>query len=147
MAIPEFDAAGELPLGVHRATMVEVLARFGWSPYRREVAGRLERVYQIGANTGFLVRCYLFGSFTTAKERPNDVDVFLFMDDGFDFDSQTGLTRICFNPAESQGYFGASVLWLRRAALLSDEAKLAEDLQRTRGKTYRGIIEIVEEGP
>jgi hypothetical protein len=75
--------------GVHRATLSEVLERFGSGSSRRVLVGlRLERIYNVAWATGHLARCVVFGSFVTAKPVPNDVDVFLLMEDTFDV-SQT----------------------------------------------------------
>jgi hypothetical protein len=43
MPIPAFTTTGDLPLGVHQASLQEVIARFGLAPaQRRAVALRLE---------------------------------------------------------------------------------------------------------
>ena len=53
MALPAFNEDGDLPPGVHRATLAEVLERFGHGSFRRRVvADRLTRVYQLVASTG-----------------------------------------------------------------------------------------------
>ena len=68
-----------------------------------------------------LARCVVFGSFVTAKLLPNDVDVFLLMEDTFDMSQLTGEARLLFEHAAAQTRFGASVFWLRRLAVLDDE--------------------------
>src|SRR6266508_2484444 len=69
---------GELPLGVHAASLREVLDRFGvGSAQRTALALRLDRVYRVAQATGQLVRFVVFGSFVTSKAEPQDVDVFL----------------------------------------------------------------------
>jgi hypothetical protein len=48
MALQPFDSNGDLPEGVHRATLDEVLARFGHgTPQRKLVTGRLLRIYEL----------------------------------------------------------------------------------------------------
>ena len=85
MSLPPFTASGDLPPGIHRATLAEVLERFGSGSSQRMLVGlRLERVYNVAWATGHLARCVVFGSFVTAKPLPNDVDVFLLMEDTFD---------------------------------------------------------------
>src|SRR4051812_29622201 len=85
VALPAFNQVGDLPPGVHRATLAEVLQRFGGgSVQRRAVAGRLKHVYQLAVSTGQLARFVVFGSFVTAKDEPNDVDIILLMEDSFD---------------------------------------------------------------
>ena len=80
MPLPALTPVGGLPLGVHRASLREVLDRFGaGSQKRMAVAERLERVYRLAQGTGHVARFVVFGSFVTDKSEPNDVDVFLVM--------------------------------------------------------------------
>jgi len=45
MPLPELDRYGDLPVGVHQASLDEVIARFGHgTPQRRLVAMRLLRI-------------------------------------------------------------------------------------------------------
>ena len=73
MILPEYTKEGDLPTGIHRASMSEVLARLGTGSLRRRgLANRLERVYELAASTGQVHRFVVFGSFVTSKEEPND---------------------------------------------------------------------------
>ena len=82
--LPLLTEAGELPLGVHPASMEEVRERFGTTSRQRvAIADRLERILRLASTTGHVARFVVFGSFVTDKPEPNDVDVFLIMDDGF----------------------------------------------------------------
>jgi hypothetical protein len=48
MPPPNFDRLGELPAGVHQATMDEVITRFGSAtPQRQAVTARLLRIYNL----------------------------------------------------------------------------------------------------
>ena len=48
MSLPPFTARGDLPAGIHRATLAEVLERFGSGSSQRMLVGlRLERVYNV----------------------------------------------------------------------------------------------------
>ena len=59
MAIPDFNPEGDLPEGVHCATMEEVLARFGGGTLQRQdVTARLQRIYRLVGTTGRLTRGY-----------------------------------------------------------------------------------------
>ena len=74
MPLPEFRADGYLPTGLHKATQVEVAARFGTGSPRREylmnrVARWLTECRVVGVRR-FLVN----GSFVTSKIEPGDVD-------------------------------------------------------------------------
>ncbi len=88
MALPPLTDAGELPLGVHRASLREILDQFGvGSAQRKLLALRLDRVYRTAKATDHLARFVVFGSFVTNKLEPQDVDVFLVMADTFDASS------------------------------------------------------------
>jgi hypothetical protein len=148
VSLPPFAASGDLPPGIHRATLAEVLERFGsGSPQRMLVGLRLERVYNVAWATGHLARYMVFGSFVTAKPLPNDVDVFLLMEDTFDMGQLTGEARLLFERAAAQTRFGASLFWLRRLAVLDDEQTTLSHWQITREGYHRGIVEIIPELP
>jgi hypothetical protein len=135
-----------LPPGVHRATLSEVLERFGsGSPQRKKIDLRLERIYNLAWATGHLARCVVFGSFVTTKLAPNDVDVFFLMEDTFDITHLTGEARLLFDHAAAQTHVGGSVFWLRRLAVLGDEHTTTAHGQITCDRSYRGIVEILLE--
>ena len=140
---PPLNDAGDLPPGIHAATLAEVIERFWKSPPRRAaVARRLERIYSLVRATGHLARFIIFGSFITAKAEPNDVDIFLLMDDAFDVSNVTGEAAILFDHLAAQNYAGASVFWLRRVAALGGEQAAVEDWQIKRDGARRGVVEI-----
>jgi hypothetical protein len=89
----------------------------------------------------------VFGSFITAKEEPNDVDVLLIMEDAFDPALLSRQARPLFDHLLAQGQFGASVFWLRRLACLEGEQAAVEYWQVKRGGGSRGIVEIIAEKP
>jgi hypothetical protein len=93
--LPPIAETGDLPHGVYRASLQEVVDRFGQATAQRKlVAMRLGRVHELAAATGHLKRFIVFGSFVTAKPEPNDVDVFLLMDDAFELEQVTGEARL-----------------------------------------------------
>lgn len=148
MALPPLTESGELPQGVHAAPLTEVLARFGsGSAQRRAVALRLARIYSVARASRHLAWLIVFGSFVTAKPDPDDVDVFLLMDDAFDAGQLTGEGRLLFDHAAAQAHFGASVFWLRRLAAWEGERATVEYWQVTRSGGQRGIVEVIAEGP
>ena len=56
-AWPEFDAHGDMPPGIHLATLAEVVAHFGsGTPQRQRVARRLEHIYALAKASGHLAR-------------------------------------------------------------------------------------------
>jgi hypothetical protein len=72
--IPEFTAYGLLPEGVHPATLEELSERFGGNERRRQLLRGLNEALRLLRAAGCR-RVYINGSFVTAKERPNDIDV------------------------------------------------------------------------
>lgn len=146
--LPPFTDSGDLPVGVHRATLQSVTDRFGrGSPQRVGVASRLVRIHEVAAKTVQVRRFVVFGSFVTAKSEPEDVDVFLMMQDAFDVEHLRGEERLLFDHPAAQAHFGASVFWLRRLAALGGEEEAVAHWQIKRNGERRGIIEIVEEEP
>jgi len=146
--LPPFTKSGDLPAGVHRATLRDVIERFGrGSRQRVAVASRLGRIHELAASTRHVRTFVVFGSFVTAKSEPEDVDVFLVMEDVFDVASLKGEERLLFDHPAAQAYFGASVFWLRRMAALGGEAEAVAHWQLKRNGERRGIIQIVEEKP
>jgi len=144
VSLPSFTESGDLPEGVHAASLRETLARFGAGGTRRKaVALRLERIYHTAQATGHLSRFVVFGSFVTDAPEPNDVDVFLLMDDGFDASELTGEARLLFDHPAAQAHFGASVFWLRRLSAFPNEEDLIANSQIRRDRQLRGIVEIV----
>ena len=123
---PLLNDAGDLPPGIHPATLAEVL----------------ERIYSFVHRTGGVARFIIFGSFITAKAEPNDVGIFLLMDDSFDVSKVTGETAILFDHLAAQNYEGASIFWVRRAGALGGEQAIVEDWQIKRDGTRRGLVEV-----
>lgn len=146
MSLPTFVNAEDLPPGIHQASLLEVIERFGSTTPRRKIIGqRLERVYRLAVGTGHLARCVVFGSFITSKPDPNDVDVFLLMEDSFDVSLVSGEARLIFDQPIAQTYFGASIFWVRRLAAFGGEQATIEHWQIKRDRSLRGIVEIIGE--
>jgi hypothetical protein len=140
VALPPLTDAGELPLGVHRASLREILDQFGvGSAQRKVLALRLDRVYRLAEATNHLARFVVFGSFVTSKLEPQDVDVFLVMEDMFDASQLAGDASRRFDHAAAQAHFGASVFWVRHRAAWPDEQAAVEFWQVKRGGGRRGI--------
>lgn len=85
MSLPETLASGFLPPGVHVARLDAIMERFGVATPRRVVlADRLRELLHLAQATHHLQRAFVFGSFVTDALFPRDLDVFLFMNEGFD---------------------------------------------------------------
>jgi len=143
--LPALTEIGDLPKGIHRATMAEIIDHFASSSDRRKLlALRLKRVYDLAVQTGHLLHFVVFGSFVTSKPEPNDVDIFMIMDDAFEYE-RFGEARLLFEHGSAQDHFGCSVFWVRRMAAIGGEQAAMEDWQIKRDGTERGIVEIVGE--
>jgi hypothetical protein len=122
------------------------LDRFGEATVQRKLVGmRLSRVYELAATTRHLKRFIVFGSFVSSKADPNDVDLFMIMDDAFDLSQVRGEASLVFDHSAAQAHFGASIFWLRRLAALPEEEEAILDWQVKRDGTRRGIVEIQEQ--
>lgn len=141
---PEFDNNGDLPVDIYPATLTEILQHFGTGTVRRDLLGqRLERIYTLANSTGKVARFIVFGSFVTAKQSPNDIDIFLLMDDSFDVDHVYGEAALIFDHQEAQNILGASIFWIRKLAAISGEQEAVEYWQIKRDDTRRGIVEVI----
>src|SRR5580704_3060653 len=85
------------------------------------LAARLRRIWRLASATEKVARFIVFGSFVSAKAEPNDVDIFLLMDDSFEVKLLSGETRLIFDHGAAQAHFGASIFWLRRISVLEGE--------------------------
>ncbi len=141
--LPEFNSQGDLPPGIHKATLEDILKCFAGTPRRAVIARRLERIYSLAYLTGHLSRFVIFGSFITAKAEPNDVDIFLLMEDSFDVSKVSTEARLVFDHTAAQNLLGASVFWIRRAAALGGEEATIAHWQIKRDGNKRGIVEVV----
>lgn len=140
---PDFNDDGDLPVGIHRATLSEVIEHFGAGTLqRRIVAQRLSRLYDVAHGTGQVARFIIYGSFVTAKPSPNDVDIFLLMEDTFDLSRTSGETAQLFDQLTTENVSGASVFWMRRVSILDGEQELIGHWQITRENNRRGIVEV-----
>ncbi|HUE70250.1 MAG TPA: hypothetical protein VMP01_05115 [Pirellulaceae bacterium] len=143
--LPPFQSDGDLPIGVHPGSLNDVLVRFGGGTPQRHVVGqRLERIRAIAVATGCLSRFIVFGSFITDEPYPNDVDIFMVMEDNFDVDNLVGDAELLFRDhLNADVQFGASVFWLRRMAAIDGEQAAVEFWQIKLEGGQRGIVEIV----
>ena len=147
MPLPEFDGRGDLPEGVHPATLAQVLSRFGdAAPQRQLVTARLIHIYDLVRATGKLLRFVIFGSYVTDKPAPNDVDILLVMADDFEVSECDEQTQPLFDHLRAQQIFGASVFSVRPStALLVTVDEFIAHWQIKRDHSRRGIIEVVSE--
>ncbi|HEV2802400.1 MAG TPA: hypothetical protein VGW12_18150 [Pyrinomonadaceae bacterium] len=145
MPLPSFDERGDLPEGVHPASLEEVLVRFGHdTPQRQLVAARLAHIYELAQGTGKLERFVVFGSFVTAKPEPNDVDIILVMRDDFGEEDYEPDVFPVFDHLRAQRELGASLFVIRPAFIIGESVdEFIEHWQIKRDSKRRGIVEVV----
>ena len=146
MSLPDFNAAGDFPPGIYRSTLKEVQSRLGvGSPERERLSVQLSRIVGLARGTGCLQSLTVFGSFVSAKVRPNDVDVILIMSDDFRFEHCNRDEIVLFSHERAQTELGASVFWIRPSLLINDSLEpFIARWQQKRDGGLRGIVEIVE---
>lgn len=124
--------------------MEEVLHGFGRGGSQRMlVAERLRRIHQLAMSTGAVRRFIVFGSFITDKTAPNDVDVFLVMENHFDVATVSAEAGRVFDHTAAHNLLGASIFWIPHAACSEGEEESVLYWTIKRDKTHRGIIEIL----
>ena len=145
MPWPAFNEFGDLPVGVYRATLAEVIAHFGHGTAQRiAITARLEHIYALACRTGALQRFIIFGSYITAAPNPRDVDIFLVMQGGFQPRDALSDTQRLFRHDTAQSELGASLFWVNAETSFADTEDLIIGWQTRRDLRRRGIVEVVE---
>jgi len=145
MQWPPFNSSGDLPVAIHKASLTDALDHFANGSLRRQALGRrLERIYSLARSTGKVRRFIIFGSFITTKPEPGDVDIFLIMEDDFNFGSVQGEAALVFDHTTAQNTLGASIFWIRLMAAIGGEDSAIADWQHKRDGTLRGLVELVD---
>ena len=142
---PDFNELGDLPVGIYRAKIADVVAHFGHgSTQRASVTGQLERIYDLARISGCVQRFIMFGSYVTAEPNPHDVDVFLVMRGGFQPRDAPPETQKLFRHGTAQSEFGASIFWVNAGTSFADTEDLIVGWQTRRDLQRRGIVEVIE---
>jgi hypothetical protein len=140
-----FNELGDLPVGVYRATLAEVIAHFGHGTAQRvTITARLEHIYALARRTGSLQRFIIFGSYITAEPNPRDVDIFLVMRGGFQPCDAPLEAQSLFRHGTAQSELGASIFWVNAETSFADREDLIIGWQTRRDLQRRGIVEVVE---
>jgi hypothetical protein len=138
--LPTLNEKGDLPPGVHAASLDEIERRFGKGGTARVQAWRtLNHLHQLALLTGSLRNFYVFGSFVSSSPNPRDVDVVLIMDRQFRLEACPRESRTLFSHTDAEARYGASVFWLREGAMPEE---LLRAWQMKRDGTLRGILEV-----
>lgn len=145
MRLPPFNAQGDLPSGVHRAMLPQVLERFGHGTPERIIAAEgLQHIITLAQGTRKLVRVFIWGSYITAKPDPGDLDLILVMAPDFVSDDYTAETRSVFDSATAERTLEATIFWMNGGVgTETTEANLLQQFQIRRDGGQRGIVEVV----
>jgi hypothetical protein len=90
MPIPDFTSEGILPEGIHECSLGEIAERFGQfqrTDARCRLFERLETFVREAMASGLVAAIIVDGSFVTAKDAPNDIDLILILRAGHDFNA------------------------------------------------------------
>ena len=140
MPWPVFNELGDLPIGVYRATLADVIAHFGHGTAQRvTITARLERIYELARRTGAMQRFILFGSYVTAEPNPRDVDIFLVMRGGFQPREAPPEAQPLFRHDTAQSELGASIFWVNAETSFADTEDLIIGWQTRRDLQQRGM--------
>jgi hypothetical protein len=117
-------------VGVHPATLAEVIAQFGHDTVQRvTITARLERIYELARRTESLQRFIIFGSYVTAEPNPRDAPP----------EAQS-----LFRHGTAESDLGASIFWVNAGTSFADTEDLLIGWQTRRDLRRRGIVEVVE---
>ena len=141
--VPEFNVDGNLPEGVHSVGEEEFLEYFATFSARRKWLGeRVKEILALAKSTGKVERFFVWGSFITAKESPNDVDILLVMSEDFQIENEREEIRHLFDYIRARVRYNADVFWTKSSigeetlSLWLETYQLGKDFKR------RGIVEV-----
>lgn len=142
--IPAFDESGNLPKGVHRATLGEVREVFGVGSARRKwLMGNLERIVELARSTGKLERVIVWGSFVSNKELPQDIDLLLIMSGDFVLEGISFEAKAIFSYLQGRVTFSADIFWAKSSIGEGTIDLWIETYQLTKDFKPRGIVEVM----
>jgi len=141
--IPEFNVDGNLPEGIYSVSEEEFLDRFTTHSARRKWLGeRFKEILSLAKSTGKTERIFVWGSYVTAKESPNDVDMLLVMSEDFQLKTLPEECRRLFDYIRARVRFNADVFW-SKASIGEDTLSFwLETYQLTKDFKRRGIVEV-----
>jgi hypothetical protein len=148
MPLPDLDADGFLPTGIHAGTLAEVGDRYGQgSPLRRREFDLLRRVVEAALEYPTIKRVFIWGSFVTARREPQDLDYSLIV--ALDH-PRTGIAiayRRFLVPSEARQRYGVDTGYLLIADFpLEISVERVDFLCHTKTQRPCGIVEVALRG-
>jgi hypothetical protein len=141
--IPEFNKDGNLPEGIYFVGEAEFFKRFcSISARRKWLGARFEELSAMIKSTGQLDRLFVWGSFVSDKESPNDIDMLLLMKRTFDLEKVSEGNKVIFDHVAARIRFHMDIFWSKTD--LGEEALhlWLETYQITKDYKQRGIVEV-----
>ena len=141
--IPEFNKDGNLPEGIYFVEEVEFIERFCSNSARRKWLGaRFVELLAMSKSTGQLDRLFIWGSFISDKESPNDIDILLLMKETFYLEKISEDNKIIFDHVAARIRFHMDIFW-SKADIGEEVLNLwLETYQITKDYNRRGIVEV-----
>jgi len=141
--IPDYNIDGNLPEGIYLFEEEEFINHFSSSSARRKWLGdRMRELLALIKSTGQLDRIFVWGSFVSAKESPNDVDILLLMKETFQLEKISEDSKVIFDHVAARIRFHIDIFWSKSTIgektlhLWLDTYQIAKDFKR------RGIVEV-----
>jgi hypothetical protein len=132
--LPPFDDFGNLPLGIHRCPIEELVSRFGSGSEERETEiNELQNFISAAQKVG-IRRLMVNGSFVTGKLAPNDVDVVILPDPDF--------------PEQNRELENDELVWpFLQIIVAADDADFeswaVKQFSTDRRKRPKGVVEVI----
>lgn len=144
--LPAYTERGSLPPGIHRTSPQEIEARYGRlqrTARRPQLVTLLREFVAEVRQCRWIRRLFLAGSFVTAKDEPNDIDVLLVFERDADF---TTLLPHEYNVLYQRGAlrrFGPALDLHVVEAESEAMERLLRFFQRDRNGNTVGIVEVI----
>jgi hypothetical protein len=143
MAIPDLNADGLLPPGIHCADLEEIARIFGQSAARRPLMNELER-YVAELRRWSLAQALLMdGSFVTDQQQPHDIDVVLVLRDDYDLRRQVSPFEYNLRSTRMvRRHYGLDLFAVRPNSLEYDRFVQLFSEVRNRPDLLKGIVRV-----
>jgi hypothetical protein len=112
------------------------------SPRRKWLGQRFKELLNAAQATGHLRRIFIWGSFVTNKESPNDLDILLVMSENFQLDQIPEDCKAPFDHTKAKLRFNADVFWAKESIGETVLALWLDTYQTSRDFKRKGIVEV-----